>query len=252
MSLKLNSAAGGSVTISEPSTASNFNITVPAASGNVVLNPVIAGTTSQAPIIFTPGTNLTTPYTGAMEYDGEALFFTPISTQRGIVPSPQYYVLNTNLAGLNATSAQSILGVGVSLAANTIYRFQMQWLPFKTAGTTSHTMALQFGGTATLNWINYTARWNATTAYNIQSAGGAFQGANTTSAVIITSARTSAGEYGCVWTQGTISVNSAGTFIPQYALSAAPGGAYTSLAGSWFEIYPIAVSGANVSIGTWS
>jgi len=35
-------------------------------------------------------------------------------------------------------------------------------------------------------------------------------------------------------------------------LSAAPGGAYTTAIGSYFLIYPISASGANVSVGTWA
>jgi hypothetical protein len=51
---------------------------------------------------------------------------------------------------------------------------------------------------------------------------------------------------------GTVSVNVGGTFIPQYTLSAAPGGAYTTSAGSYFAIWPIGSSGSNTSIGTWA
>ena len=43
-----------------------------------------------------------------------------------------------------------------------------------------------------------------------------------------------------------------GTFIPQYQLSAAPGGAYTTQIGSYFKLSPLGVSGSNTSIGTWA
>ena len=52
--------------------------------------------------------------------------------------------------------------------------------------------------------------------------------------------------------KGIISVNTGGTFIPQYQLSAAPGGAYTTQIGSYFKIAPLAASGSNVSIGSWA
>jgi hypothetical protein len=52
--------------------------------------------------------------------------------------------------------------------------------------------------------------------------------------------------------RGTVSVNAGGTLIPQYTLSAAPGGAYSTAAGSYFMIYPIGASGANVNVGTWA
>jgi hypothetical protein len=51
---------------------------------------------------------------------------------------------------------------------------------------------------------------------------------------------------------GTVSVNAGGTFIPQYQLSAAPGGAYTVALGAYFLIYPVGTSGSNTSVGTWA
>ena len=42
------------------------------------------------------------------------------------------------------------------------------------------------------------------------------------------------------------------SFIPQYTVSAAPGGAYTTQIGSYIKLSPISVSGANTSIGTWA
>ena len=55
-----------------------------------------------------------------------------------------------------------------------------------------------------------------------------------------------------VFIRGTVSVNAGGTFIPQYTLSAAPGGAYSTQPGSYFKISPLGASGSNTSIGTWS
>ena len=63
---------------------------------------------------------------------------------------------------------------------------------------------------------------------------------------------TSANETLAVQIQGTVSVNAGGTFIPQYILSAAPGGAYSVLGGSSFTIWPIGASGANTSVGPWA
>ena len=252
MSIKLNSSGGGSVNLQEPTTASDFNISFRAASGNVVVTPVPAGNTTVAPVVLSSGTNLSTAAAGSMEYNGATLLFTPISTQRGVVPGIQFYSLNANNVGVNGTANQSIFGVGTTLSSSTIYRFQLLWHPFKTAGTTSHTMAVSFGGTANVNWIAYESRWNATTAYNTQAGGGSYQTGTSLSPVIVTSARTSANEYASVRIAGLVSINSGGTLIPQYSLSAAPGGAYTVLAGSWMEIYPVSAAGSNVSIGTWA
>jgi hypothetical protein len=97
---------------------------------------------------------LGTAVTGAFEYDGGELYFTPLGTQRGLVPSMQYYRLNTALVGSNVNTAQSIFGVGVTLSANTVYAFDAVYALSKTVGTTSHNLASLFGGTATINNIN--------------------------------------------------------------------------------------------------
>ena len=65
-------------------------------------------------------------------------------------------------------------------------------------------------------------------------------------------AQTSATLYFTLIGCGVLSVNTGGTLIPQYSLSAAPGGAYTTAAGSYMLIYPIGASGSNVSVGTWA
>ena len=65
------------------------------------------------------------------------------------------YRLNAGLAGSNATGAQNWLGVGVTLASNTVYDFEGVVQLSKSAGTTAHTVSLLFGGTAVLNNIAY-------------------------------------------------------------------------------------------------
>jgi hypothetical protein len=52
--------------------------------------------------------------------------------------------------------------------------------------------------------------------------------------------------------KGLISIGTAGKWTPQYQLSVAPGGAYTTLAGSYVKIKPVAAAGAGVNTGGWS
>lgn len=218
---------------------------------DVVLN---AGTSTIAPLTFTAGTNLTSATAGVMEYDGKVPYFTPQGTQRGVIPGMQYYRLDSSLAGANATGTQNLLGVGVTLSSSTVYAFEAVYAFSKTAGTTSHNFQILFGGTATLNSINYMfTRSSSTTSFtdvsSYQQLAGYIQTQNATT---ILSASVSASVYNTLTTKGTISINAAGTIIPQYQLSAAPGGAYTVAAGSYFLIYPIGTSGANLSVGTWA
>ena len=197
---------------------------------------------------------LGTAVAGAFDYDGKVFYATPQGTQRGVVPGAQFFRLDSALAGANVNTAQSVFGVGVTLSANTVYAFEAIYAFSKSAGTTAHTLGIGFGGSATLNNIGYeingsesvasfTSRINNTTSelYITSSANTTLTTSNTSAALFVFNAL-----------RGTVSINAGGTFIPQYTLSAAPGGAYTTAAGSYFLIYPIGASGANTSVGTWA
>ena len=172
---------------------------------------------------------------------------------QGLLPAEQYYRLNTALAGLNATGAQSVFGVGVTLVGSTVYQFEALYSLSKSAGTTSASIGFGFGGTATLNNIAYTLAYEFDNTSFVTVTGTpqiifVQTATNTTASAAST---TAAVFYKCI-IKGTVSVNASGTFIPQYSLSAAPGGAYTTAIGSYFKISPLGASGSNTSIGTWS
>lgn len=211
-----------------------------------------AGTTTVPPLDFQAGTNLTTALAGAMEYDGKVLYSTPQGEQRGVVPGMQYYRLNAARAGSNATGAQSLFGVGVTLSASTVYAFEAVFPMSKTAGATSHNVTISFGGTATVNNIGYYyQRSSSLTSLAAVSTIAVTQYGQTTSLTVATGI-TETGLYMSMRMSGTVSVNAGGTFIPQYTLSAAPGGAYTVAASSYFLIFPVGAAGANTSVGTWA
>jgi hypothetical protein len=249
------SNAGSAITLSG---TSNVFVTGPS-SRSVLRNEsniltLNAGTTTAPPLDFQAGTNLTTALAGAMEYDGKVMYATPQGEQRGVVPGMQYYRLNTSRAGSNATGAQSWLGVGVTLSSSTVYAFEGYFPMSKSAGTTAHGISASFGGTASINNIGYSvvsssASNSAFTTSIVQSiyyfqvaTASTFTGVGLTVNNVIAHARLS----------GTVSVDAGGTFIPQYQLSAAPGGAYTTALGAYFLIYPVGASGANTSVGTWA
>ena len=171
----------------------------------------------------------------------------------GRIPAMQYYRLNSNLAGANVNTVQSVFGVGVTLVGSTQYAFEANYIFTKTAGTTANTHGLGFGGTATINNILYT--------FSTASVGGALPilettpqtgAVNTASNTTVTTSSTGATTSRSITIRGTVSINAGGTFIPQYTLSAAPGGAYSTAAGSYFAIYPLAASGSDVNIGSWA
>lgn len=198
--------------------------------------------------------SLGTAAAGAFDYDGKVFYVTPQGTQRGVVPGAQFFRLDAGLTGANVNTAQSVFGVGVTLSSNTVYAFEAVQALGKTAGTTSHSVGLGFGGTATVNNIAYggilTLNNSAFSTDGAAVVGIYVQTASNTT--FSNGASASASQYKTYTLKGTVSVNAGGTFIPQYTLSAAPGGAYTTALGSYFMIYPIGASGANVNVGTWA
>ena len=190
---------------------------------------------------------------GQIEYTSPIFAATPIGTQRGIVPTQQYYRLDSNYAGSNATGAQSLFGVGVTLSASTVYEFEIVVDLSRSAGSTSHTIALGFAGTATVNNIlyqGYTNQLASATPSGPSNSAGSFVVNSANSTVVTVAITTNNTTY--VIVKGTVSVNAGGTFIPQYTLSAAPGGAYSTYAGSFIRINPLSASGAATNVGTWA
>ena len=206
-------------------------------------------------IVLTADTLLgTTPTIGSVEYDGKAFYATAQGTQRGIIPGAQFFRLESNLAGANVSTVQSVFNVSVTLSTSTVYAFESVIALSKAAGTTSHTISIGFGGSATVNNIGYSIieKSNSTSFTNLSTSDTVQAFIQTASATVMSGAVTSAAQFFMQNIKGIVSINGGGTFTPQYTLSAAPGGAYSTLAGSYFLIYPIGASGANISVGAWA
>lgn len=208
-----------------------------------------AGTNSISPLTFQSGTNLTAATSGVMEYDGKVFYSTPNAISgRAISPSTLVYRLNSNLSGNTGTSAQNALGVSITVSASTVYEFEYLMLFQKTAGTNSHNFTFAGDGTSTLN----NAGFNLFTSNN--------QSSSTTYSYLTTSwtgtdswtGITDASIALLYGGRGTLSINASGTLNLTYALSADPGGAYSTLAGSFFMLTPIGASGSNISVGAWA
>jgi hypothetical protein len=193
---------------------------------------------------------------GQIEYSSPIYAATPIGTQRGIVPTQQYYRLDTGRLVASTASAVSIFGVGATLSASTVYEFELNFAMAKTDGTTSHTMGIGFGGTATVNNIEWQIINKYDTVALTIATGAAYSMGSATSAsnTTVTGATgVNTTIYLAAQIKGTVSINAGGTFIPQYTCSAAPGGSgYTTVAGSYIRINPLSASGAATNVGTWS
>jgi hypothetical protein len=112
---------------------------------------------------------------------------------------------------------------------------------------------LSFGGTATVNNILYCGVFAAASnSIPNLSTSPAFVTVTTASSFQVGGILSGSTAYRAYVLSGTVSINTGGTFIPQYTLSVAPGGAYTTQAGSYLAIWPIGAAGANTSVGPWA
>ena len=68
-----------------------------------------------------------------------------VSNNWSLIPGIQYYALNNNYTGLSSSSAQSFLGVGVTLASNTTYQFEGYFSISKSATGSGYNFLLAFG-----------------------------------------------------------------------------------------------------------
>ena len=215
------------------------------------------GTSTVAPTRFNSGTSLTTAGAGVLEYDGKAFYGTPNASNRGVVPTEHFLSLSANQTGTDTASAQVWFpgggATGITLPASTNYFFEGLIAFSRSAGTTSHTISLLFAGTATLTSIMYHVEAHAADSGSFQpgSTGDLSGIQEAASAVILSVASTSASETFVAYVKGTVRINGAGTFIPQFQYSAAPGGAPTIRANSYFRMYP---TGTNtvLNVGNWS
>ncbi len=78
--------SNGSVAVTIDTTNAAAKMFVGGSTTPTQILEIAAGTSSLAPFKFTTGTNLTTPITGCMEYDGTSLYFTPTGTTRRTIP----------------------------------------------------------------------------------------------------------------------------------------------------------------------
>lgn len=221
-----------------------------------ITGPVLAaGSTSVAPLNYTSGTNLTTPAAGAVEYDGKVFYSTENASNRGVSPSVHFLSINANQAGTNGTGAQTWFPGGgatqITLPASTSYLVEGMLAMVKSAGTTNHTIAIGYGGTATITSIalQYWYAFAASSSFLTVNPTSHF--VTSASSAVLTTGITNTDEVFQIHVNGILRVNGAGTFIPQYTLSAAPGGAYTTQINSYFILYPLGTNTV-LNVGNWS
>lgn len=206
------------------------------------------------------GSETTTPATPASTT--EELYFTNQTPARQarvdsagtIWYSKEWFVL-TNTADFTQTnngSAEKALNGStngtITLPASMSYQYELMYLITNT-GTTSHTWATLFGGTATLTSIARMAQSVSATSNALTAPLQIYSTAAT--ALVVTAASTSATENLIITERGIIRINGAGTLIPQVKASAATTGTAKTLANSYFKMSPFGAD-TSASLGPWS
>lgn len=211
-----------------------------------------AGTTSVPPLALNASSSaiLTTQTAGTIEYDGKTMYAIPSTTGRGVIPSMSVFCLTAGSTGNNSTPAQNIFGQASNTSWNPSvtgisYMFELNVGMTKTAGATAHTIAFGFGtsgGTVFSSiWYRGTSLGfpTSSTITGFNSTGFGQFAANTAASTVCSTTINNAAAHFSITIRGTFSFSTLGKVIPQYTLSAAPGGSYTTLAGSYMWVFPI-------------
>jgi hypothetical protein len=211
-----------------------------------------AGSTSIAPLKFTSGSQLSAVQASAIEYDGDALFFTPDSSAvggRAFVQTPHYYKLPSTRTLVNDLSVQSLFGVGVTLASATTYQFEINTVVSST-GAANNGLQFSLGGTAVLTGVEYWATTtNGTAAGTPNTASSTYFAVSTASTIC---AAVAAATARVINIKGNVRVTTSGTFVPQVQyITTAPGAAPTVSTGSYIKISPIGTNSVS-TIGAWA
>jgi len=208
-------------------------------------------------ILFSNTAPLGTAYPGTMEYDGRVLYFTPQDQERGVVPNQQWYVLNAD-RGLTygSTAAQSLFGVGAHVSNSTRYWFRIKATVSRAAGTNNTALTLGWRGTATMSKLNFTAQASigavstptSSTTYETTLISGF------TAQTVVTGTNNPPDSTTLV-IQGIIDVGAAGAGTVEPFISwtgATAPGSVTVSSLSYFQLFPVGVTGQNTNVGNWA
>lgn len=170
-------------------------------------------------------------------------------------PSELMRLLTADAVGENVNTAQpwfpSLGAVTVEAAVTYIFDGHLQIV---SGGGTTHTTATLFAGTATLTAIDYVGRIitsaEETLIASSAAGGGSFIRGDAATALIL-NATSTAVEHN-IDVMGTVRINAAGTFIPQFQYSADPTGAQTIQRGTWFRMKKLSGTNSTATWGTWA
>jgi hypothetical protein len=201
-----------------------------------------AGTTALAPIVFTPGVKLTTPLTGAMEFETDELYVTTSSTTgRGMVPLKHMVVNQANSTAATTTTPQSRL-----------YRFRgrYKFTSTFTSGTANVQILFTFSNAPAA--INYDFRTFVLTPNAIVLANTRVGTVAVATATQVTPAIAATISYVCEfegWIKSHATLTS--TLTPQFQMSVT-GSSTVVTPYSFFEIEKIGTDTDTLVAGNWA
>jgi hypothetical protein len=217
-----------------------------------------------APLKFSAGTNLTGIETGAVEFDGTTLNFTPNgSIGRAAIPITVYTSGQGTVLTAGSEATNQVLfptaNDTINLPVGTYYLDLNMAVQRGTTSTTSSQLRLRFGGTGTLS-----AQFSGISVGSVIGQLGS--GAGITSSFLLSSvtmtndtiigvaATTPLATYVST-VSGILRVTTAGSFSPQYSLSANLTSAGTAASPSTMNhmvIRSLATSGSVANVGLWT
>jgi hypothetical protein len=172
---------------------------------------------------------------------------------------PAYYIISNGASVTYPSNQTGSFAVftstpSITLKASTFYIFELYYLLTKPATSTSHTISLAWGGTATITSIQFSGYSLAQGAGigSAYDAGPCVFGSGQTAIQQIRAGYTTQNTTGII-ARGGVLINAGGTFTPQLNINVSPGQSWSLRAGSYFKITPIGSStGGNINIGGWA
>jgi hypothetical protein len=155
-----------------------------------------------------------------------------------------------DFTGTNVNTAQPVFPATedtLTVRATTSYLFEGAF-HIETTGATSHTLGLLFGGTASLTSIGYQVQAHNVATEILGAVSTIWANAAT---IFVVSAAVATATHHNILMKGIVRINAAGTFIPQYQWSAAPGAAGVTKANGYFWMRPFGVNTA-IKVGPWA
>jgi len=217
------------------------------------------GTATAAPLDFNPGTLLSTPISGAVEYDGKAFYGTTAGTNvgaaaRGYIPTEYFIISTSDLSFTASTSSQALFnntntnapfsssGAYLSLPVGT-YFFECQ-LYMTTMSTSAGNLSFYLlnpgganstvTGTATIGSANiHSVGSDTSTPNTAQAQGGSFFAASSTGGLNAVTSGAGTSFYGTI--SGVFRVTAAGTIVPSFS-TPNTGTSPVLKANSWFRV----------------